>query len=267
MTKTYKFNFIPNFLFLLMVLFTFQFAFAQRSGKKEKFLEATVSPNIGLRFMGNYNMPSNYYATNDVFRDSLRKADRPGQSLNFGIQYLIKKNAYSQFSVGLTYVNKTFKRVRTKIGVGDVIHPDIGIVAGLIQAGILQVDYNFNYKYIEGSMLWHKNVAGNKKSKESDFWVYGGFAPSFLISDKMKIKTVGFTIDGKNNHYVSNPQFKSFNFNVDARVGFRLEQFLFKGLKGLVQPNFRMPILPAFHEAQTIWIPQLGLDVGISYKI
>lgn len=265
-----KFSYLQSFksgVILFLSLVTLINLNAQKTGKKGKFIEFTVSPSLGFRVLGNYNPPENYYSTDQHFKDSLRNADRPGQSLNLGINYVLKKDNFNQISFGLTYVHKTFQRVRTNISVGDLIHKDIGVVAGLVQAGILEVHYNFNYKYLEGSMLWHTNITGSRRLKDMDLWFFGGFAPNFLVTDKMKIQSVGFTLDGKNKHWVSNPEFKPFRFNVDLRAGLRLEQIIFKRLNGLVQPNFRMPVLPAFHGAQTVWIPQLGIDVGFSYKL
>lgn len=240
---------------------------AQRSGKTTRFVDFTVSPSLGLRVLANYKTPDNYYSTPDHFHDSLKKADRPGQSINLGVAYVLKKDNYNQITFGLSYVHKSFQRVRTPINVGDVIHKDVGVVAGIVQAGILEVQYNFNYKYLEGSMLWHSNLSTGRKLKDMDIWVFGGFAPNVLISDKMKIKSVGFTLDGKNTHWVYNPEFKAYKVNLDLRTGLRIEQMIYKTLNGIVQPGFRMPVLPAFHGAQTVWIPQLSLDVGLSFKL
>ena len=65
--------------------------------RKEKGDEASIdvfaSPSLGMRIITKCKVPAGFAGNTFMFRDSLNKADRPGQNLSFGISYTRKKNA------------------------------------------------------------------------------------------------------------------------------------------------------------------------------
>lgn len=257
---------LTTYLLIFFILKS-EIVFGQKNKKKENYLDFTVGPHYGFRLIGDFDLPVPYSGNKKTFKDSLRKADGLGKTIQLGLNYVIRKKGYSQIAFGLNYVQKSFTRIRTNVNVGDVIHPQIGPVAGIIQSGAIEIDYIFKYKYLEAHVMWYSKMNLGRKVKESSLWLYGGLAPSVLLSDKMMIKSIGFTLDGKNKHWVTNDEFRSLPINLDLKGGARLEQFIYKDFYGLVQPNFRIPMFPAFTGAQTTWIPQFGLEVGFSLKI
>lgn len=248
------------------------FAFAattlvQAQTSADKFIDFRVAPALGFRVMGNVNIPSSYKGTRSDFLDSLKKADRPGQSLNFGVQYLFKQNAFDALSFGLSYTTLSFRRVRENLKIGDLIHPDVGYIIGVIQAANLKVKYDYRYSYLEASMLWHKSAEGYKKKKELDLWWVYGFSPAVLIRDNVHIFTEGFTMNGSNQFNVKDKEATPFRFNVYGQAAFRVQTYLYKKVHGLFQPRLRVPLLPSSTGSQTVWIPQFSIDLGLVYLI
>jgi hypothetical protein len=235
--------------------------------KQERFLTLSFAPSIGFRVLGSYNLPSTYKGNSSQFKDSLNTADRPGQSINFGADYLIKKSAFNAISVGISYTDLTFRRVVNNMRIGYEIHPDVGIIAGVIQAGLLQINYDFHYQNIEIPLLWHHSAEGYSNLRDFDLWYFGGFAPAFMFKDRIHIETQGFTLNGTNTFDVKDKDVVGKSFNLMAHAGFRAQYHMYKKLHGLIQPRVRIPVFPSSGGMQTYWLPQLSLDLGLVYVL
>lgn len=253
-------------IFCCVAIFGCTYALSAQ-GRDEKFFDITVSPSLGFRILGKHTVPTSYKGTKLQFKDSLNKADRPGQTVNFGIQYTTKRNAFKAFSIGLSYTDFTFRRVANDLKIGYEIHPKVGIIAGVIQAGFLEVHYDFHYRYIELPLMWHKSAEGYGNFRDFDLWYSYGIAPALLINDKTNIKLVGFTLNGSNNFQVKDSLISGMPFNMVAQVGFRSQYHMYKKLYGLVQPRLRVPLLPSSKGAQQVWTPQFSLDIGLVFVL
>lgn len=217
--------------------------------------------------MGKYEVPDRYYGTLNEYRDSLNTADRPGQNVNLGISHTWKKNAFDAFSIGISYTTLSFRRVINDVKIGDTIHPEIGIVAGVIQAGFLQIKHDYRYRYLEVPFLWHRTAEGYGNLRDFDLWYIYGFAPAVLLRDRVHVRTVGFSHDGKIEFDVQDRNILANRVNVMGHVGFRAHYHLYNKLHGLFQPRIRIPLLPSTRGQQTIWLPQFSLDIGLIYLI
>lgn len=238
-----------------------------QNSRTDNTFDVTVSPSFGFRVLGKANPPSSYKGTTEEFRDSLNKADRPGQSLNFGIQYMTKKSAFKAFSVGLSYTDMTFRRRVDNLTIGYDVHPDVGVIAGVIQAGQLRIKYDYHYRHIEIPLLWYKSAEGYSNLRDFDLWYFGGIAPAYMFGDVLRIRTEGFTLNGTNYWAVQDKDVTGNSFNVIAHAGFRSQYHMYKGLHGLVAPHLRIPLLPSSGGAQSFWIPQLSLDLGLVFLL
>lgn len=243
-------------------------ALAQKGKKKDdRYIDVSVGPSLGFRILGNYKVPANYRYSAPVYRDSLNEVDRPGQSLNLGVQYMRKKSAFSAFSIGLSYTDLTFRRQVNNPKIGYEVHPKVGVLAGVIQAGLLAVNYDFHYRYMEVPLMWYRSAEGYGNLRDFDLWYIYGFAPAILIQDRILIKTEGFTLNGTDRFSVKDDDIKGRPFNVMAHVGFRSQYHLYERIHGLFQPRLRIPLLPVSGGTQTMWIPQLSLDVGLVFML
>lgn len=235
--------------------------------KPERFFDVTFAPSFGFRVLGSYNLPTSYKGTSAQFKDSLNKTDRPGQSINLGAQFMVQKSAFNAFSIGLSYTDLTFRRVVDNLTIGYEIHPDVGIIAGVIQAGLLQINYDFHYQNLEIPLLWHRSAEGYSNLRDFDLWYFGGFAPAFMFKDKIHIETQGFTLNGSSSFDVEDKDVTGRPFNVIAHAGFRAQYHMYKKLHGLLQPHLRIPVFPSSGGMQTYWVPQLGIDLGLVYVL
>lgn len=235
----------------------------------DRYLSISMAPALGFRILGNAKVPTDYRGTATTYRDSLNKSDGPGQSFNFGVQYFTKKNAFEGLALGLSYTTLTFRRISEDLQLGDRIHPKVGVgyLTGLVQAANLRVKYDYRYRYAEASMLWHFSAEGYGNKKEWDLWYFVGFSPAVLIRDRVHVFTEGFSIDGENTFDVKDDNVTPVVFNVFAQAGFRAHYYMYKNIHGLLQPRFRMPFLPSSGGTQTVWIPQLSLDLGLVFLL
>jgi hypothetical protein len=243
-------------------------AFSQRS-KDEQNLHVYVAPNLGFRLMTGFTPPSRYYASNAVFRDSLNKADRPGQNLNIGVAYTRKKNALEAVSMGLGYTTVGFRRSIDEVRLGDTIHPKIGIVAGLVGSGHLQINQDFRYHYLEFSYLKTKSAEGYSRNlKEFDLWWTYGLSAGVLVRDRVMIETLGFShSNGESRIAVKDDALRGFPANMWLNVGYKVDYIMFKKTNAFVHGRLRVPLLPSATGAQTIFLPQLGIEAGLIFKL
>lgn len=242
---------------------------AQRKEKgDEAAIDVFASPSLGMRVMTKYKVPAGFASNEFVFRDSLNRADRPGQNLSFGINYTRKKNALQAVTIGLAYTTLGFKRVIEDVKLGSDIHPKVGYVAGLVGSGNLRINHNFRYHYIEASWLQHKSAEGYTRNlKEFDIWYMYGLSASAMVRDRVYIETIGFTHDGKSQFSVKDDNIRGFVPNVFVNLGFRADYIMFKETNAFIQPRLRVPLLPSATGDQTIFIPQIGVDVGLVFKL
>lgn len=243
-------------------------AFSQRS-KDEQNLHVYVAPNLGFRLMTGITPPSRYYASNTVFRDSLNKADRPGQNLNIGVAYTRKKNALEAVSMGIGYTTVGFRRAITSVKLGDTIHPKIGIVAGLVGSGHLQINQDFRYHYLEFSYLKTKSAEGYSRNlKEFDLWWTYGLSAGVLVRDRVMVETLGFSYsNGESRIAVKDDALRGFPANMWLNVGYKADYIMFKKTNAFVHGRLRVPLLPSATGAQTIFLPQLGIEAGLIFKL
>lgn len=239
---------------------------AQRN-KKDRYFDVYVGPSIGFRVLGQVKYPASYKGSASDYKDSLNKVDRPGQSLNLGVQYMVKKSAFSAFSIGLSYTNFAFRRAVEDFKIGYEVHPDVGIVAGVIQAGALRINYDIKHHYLEVPLLWHKSAEGYSNLQDYDIWYTVGVAPAVLLKQEMDIKLVGFTLNGKNRYRVQDSLITGMPFNAIVHLGFRSQYHMYKNLYGLVEPRLRVPLLPSSRGTQHIWTPQFSLNVGLVFVL
>ncbi|MBS3914973.1 MAG: hypothetical protein KG003_10765 [Bacteroidetes bacterium] len=241
-------------------------ASAQKNKKNERFLDFTVGPSLGFRMMTKYTVPDNYKGTTNEYTDSLNKGDRPGQSLNIGVNQMWKKNAFDAFSVGLSYTTLSFRRIVDDVRFGDSVHL-LGVIPTIIQAGILQVKYDYRYRYLEIPFMWYRTAEGYGNLRDFDLWYSFGVAPALLLEDKVRIRTFGFSYYGETKFEKKDPTMPTYKVNAIAQLGFRAHYHLYHKLHGIFQPRIRIPVLPQVHGHQTIWIPQFTVDLGLVYLI
>lgn len=241
---------------------------AQRS-KEAQTLDVFVSPSLGFRLMAGQKMPPKYYASSLVFKDSLNKADRPGQNIGFGIAYTRKVNALEATVMGVSYNTVGFRRAITDVKLGDTIHPKIGIVAGLVGSGHLQINQDFRYHYLEFSYLKNRSAEGYSSNlKEFNLWWTYGLSAGLLVRDRVLVETLGFSnSDGESRMSVKDDALRGFPGMVWLNAGYRADYIMFKKTNAFVHTRFRLPLLPSATGAQTIFLPQLSLEAGLLFKL
>jgi hypothetical protein len=247
-------------------------ALPARAQRREKGDDASVdvfvSPSLGMRIITNYKVPAGFASNNFVFRDSLNRADCPGQNLSFGINYTRKKNALQGVSLGLGYTTLGFQRVIDNVELGSDIHPKVGYVAGLVGSGNLRINHHFRYHYIEASWLQIKSAEGYSRNlKEFDIWYMYGLSAAAMVRDRVVVETIGFTHDGKSQFSVKDDNIKGVVPNAFLNAGFRADYIMFAKTNAFVQPRLRVPLLPSARGDQTIFIPQIGVDIGLVFKL
>jgi hypothetical protein len=241
-------------------------ASAQKKRKNERYFDLCISPSISFRMLSNYKIPDNYQGTVNEFKDSLDRADRPGQNLNLSIHQTWKKNAFDAFSIGISYTTLSWRRVRNDIKFGDSI-PLLGVIPTIIQAGFLQVKYDYQYRYLEVPIIWQRSAEGYGNLRDFDMWYTFGFSPAILLEDRVHIRTYGFSFDGETSFKRRDKEIKPIVFNVFGNVGYKVHYHLYHRLHGMIHPRLRIPVLPSTNGTQTIWLPQLSLDIGLVYLL
>jgi len=243
-------------------------SFAQRN-KDEQTLSVYIAPNLGFRVMTGFKPPEKYYASKSFFKDSLNSADRPGQNINLGIAYTRKKNALESVTMGLGYTSVGFRRAITQVRLGDTIHPKIGIVAGLVGSGHLQINQDFRYHYLEFSYLKAQSAEGYSRNlKDFDLWWTYGLSAGVLVRDRVMVETLGFSHNnGDSRIAVQDDALKGFPANIWLNAGYKADYIMFKKTNAFIHGRLRVPLLPSATGAQTVFIPQLGLEAGLIFKL
>jgi hypothetical protein len=254
--------------FLGGLLFIANAAKAQRS-KDEQNLHVFIAPNLGFRLMTGFSVPERYSANKTVFRDSLNKADRPGQNMNFGVAYIRKKNALEAVSIGIGYTTVGFRRVIDGVKIGTDIHPKIGVVPNLAGSGNMQINQDFRYHYLEFSYLKTKSAEGYSRNlKEFDLWWTYGLSAGALLRDRVMVETIGFShSNGESRIAVQDDNLKGFPVNMWLNVGYKADYTMFKKTNAFVHGRLRLPLLPSATGVQTIFLPQLGIEAGLIFKL
>jgi hypothetical protein len=242
---------------------------AQRKGKRDAAsIDVFASPSLGMRVITNFKVPLGFASNSYLFRDSLNRADRPGQSLNFGINYTRLKNALQGVTLGLSYTTLGFRRVIDNVELGSDIHPKVGYVSGLVGSGNLRINHNFRYHYIEVVWLKYRSAEGYTRNlKEFDLWYMYGLSAAAMVRDRVFVETIGFTYDGKSHFSVKDDNIRGLIPNAFLNLGFRADYIMFAKTNAFVQPRLRIPLLPSTRGDQTIFIPQMGVDVGLVFKL
>ena len=241
---------------------------AQRN-KDEQTLQVYVAPNLGFRLMTGFKTPDGDTTGRSVFRESINRADRPGQNLNFGVAYTRKKNALEAVSLGLGYTTVGFRRVNTDVKIGTTIHPKIGVVPNLIGSGNLQINQDFRYHYLEFSWLRSKSAEGfSRNLREFDLWWMYGLSAGALIRDRVMVETVGFShSNGQSRMAVKDDDLQGFPANIWLNAGYKADYIMYKKTNAFLQGRLRIPLLPSATGAQTIFLPQFSLEAGLIFKL
>ncbi len=234
----------------------------------DDYLEAWVAPALGFKAFVGLKPPSSYKGDKNTYRDSLNKMDRPGQMLNFGAAWFMKRNALDAFSLGLSYTSLGWQRYRENLQIGDEIYPDssVGNVAGLIQKSSLDVEYNYRFRHIAVDLIWYTSGKAFANRDVSSWFVYG-FSPAVLIRQNIIINTIGFTQNGQTQFKVKDRDNKGMPANIFLVTGYRFDVKTWARTNVLVQPMLRVPLLPSSTGQQSVWLPQLSVNFGLVYAL
>ncbi len=214
--------------------------------------------------------------SDEQLRDSFSASDRKLTTVNFNLGYSRKINGFTHFVVGLSVVNTGFTRVKEGNMFKYVIHPDVGIYPNLVQAGLMEVHYEFRSQYAGALFAIEKRMDGARFQMQSaSMWYQVGVMPAFLMKQNLQIHTVGFTMPQGNDFtvtdYVANTvdtgvvltKSQSVSANAFVTAALRLEYNLDPKLHIFASPRVMLPLLPSNKGVQTYWSPQLGCEVGL----
>ncbi|MEY3781261.1 MAG: hypothetical protein RLZZ510_1244 [Bacteroidota bacterium] len=214
--------------------------------------------------------------TEDQLRDSFSQADRALQTMNLNLAYSQKVNGFTNFVFGLSVVNTGFTRVKEGEMFKYVIHPDVGIYPNLVQAGLMEVHYEFRSQYAGALFAIEKRLDGARFQMQSaSMWYQLGVMPALLMRQNLQIHTVGFTMPQGNDFtvpdYVASTvdtgvvltRSSAVNANAFLTASMRLEYNLDPKLHIFASPRVMLPILPSNKGVQTYWSPQIGVELGL----
>jgi hypothetical protein len=214
--------------------------------------------------------------TEEQLRDSFSQADRSLQTVNLNLAYSRKLNGFSNFVFGLSVVNTGFTRVKDGEMFKYVIHPDVGIYPNLVQAGLMEVHYEFRSQYAGALFAIEKRLDGARFQMQSaSMWYQLGVMPALLMRQDLQIHTVGFTMPQGNDFavpdYVASTvdtgvvlnRSSAVRANAFLTASMRLEYNLDPGVHIFASPRVMLPILPSNRGVQTYWSPQIGVELGL----
>ena len=157
-----------------------------------------------------------------------------------------------------------------------VIHPDVGVYANLVSAGLMEVHYEFRSKYAGALFAIEKRLDGSRFQMQSaSMWYQVGVMPAVLLRQNLQIHTVGFTMPQGNDFtvtdYVANTvdtgvvltRSSAVSANAFITAAMRLEYNLDPKMHIFASPRLMLPILPSNKGVQTYWSPQIGCELGL----
>lgn len=249
----------------------------QVSEKKwDNVMTLSVTPAWSTAWITAYQPDLKGGYTEEQLRDSFSLADRSLQTMNFNFGYTKKINGYTNFVVGLSLVNTGFTRVKEGDMFMYVIHPDVGVYANLVSAGLMEVHYEFRSKYAGALFAIEKRLDGSRFQMQSaSMWYQVGVMPAVLLRQNLQIHTVGFTMPQGNDFtvtdYVANTvdtgvvltRSSTVSANAFITAAMRLEYNLDPKMHIFASPRLMLPILPSNKGVQTYWSPQIGCELGL----
>lgn len=249
----------------------------QVSEKKwDNVMTLSVTPAWSTGWITGYQPDLKGGYTEEQLRDSFSLADRSLQTTNFNLGYARKINGYTNFVVGLSLVNTGFTRVKEGDMFMYVIHPDVGVYANLVSAGLMEVHYEFRSKYAGALFAIEKRLDGSRFQMQSaSMWYQVGVMPAVLLRQNLQIHTVGFTMPQGNDFtvtdYVANTvdtgvvltRSSTVSANAFITAAMRLEYNLDPKMHIFASPRLMLPILPSNKGVQTYWSPQIGCELGL----
>ncbi|MFM8995461.1 MAG: hypothetical protein ACKOI1_04375 [Bacteroidota bacterium] len=250
---------------------------AQVSDKKwAKVVSISATPSWSTRWITGYQPDERGGFTEAKLQDSFSLSDKSLQTKNFGVYYSRKVNGFTNFVVGLSIVNTGFTRVKEGNMFRYVIHPDVGVYPNLVQAGLMEVHYEYRSQYAGALFAIDKRLDGSRFQMQSaSMWYQLGVMPALLMKQNLQIHTVGFTMPQGNDFtvadYVANTvdtgvvltKSQSVSANAFFTAALRLEYNLDPKLHIYASPRVMLPLLPSNRGVQTYWSPQIGCEVGL----
>ncbi|MFM6952415.1 MAG: hypothetical protein ACKOXR_04635 [Bacteroidota bacterium] len=250
---------------------------AQVSEKKwANVLSISATPSWSTRWITGYQPDVRGGFTEAKLQDSFSLSDKSLQTKNFGVAFSRKVNGFTNFVVGLSIVNTGFTRVKEGDMFRYVIHPDVGIYPNLVQAGLMEVHYEYRSQYAGALFAIDKRLDGSRFQMQSaSMWYQLGVMPALLMKQNLQIHTVGFTMPQGNDFtvadYVANTvdtgvvltKSQSVSANAFFTAALRLEYNLDPKLHIYASPRVMLPLLPSNRGVQTYWSPQIGCEVGL----
>ncbi|MFM7638261.1 MAG: hypothetical protein ACKO67_00890 [Bacteroidota bacterium] len=250
---------------------------AQVSDKKwAKVVSISATPSWSTRWITGYQPDERGGFTEAKLQDSFSLSDKSLQTKNFGVAYSRKVNGFTNFVVGLSIVNTGFTRVKEGNMFRYVIHPDVGVYPNLVQAGLMEVHYEYRSQYAGALFAIDKRLDGSRFQMQSaSMWYQLGVMPALLMKQNLQIHTVGFTMPQGNDFtvadYVANTvdtgvvltKSQSVSANAFFTAALRLEYNLDPKLHIYASPRVMLPLLPSNRGVQTYWSPQIGCEVGL----
>ncbi|MBM3938392.1 MAG: hypothetical protein FJ333_07040 [Sphingomonadales bacterium] len=250
---------------------------AQVSDKKwANVLSISTTPSWSTRWITGYQPDERGGFTEAKLQDSFSISDKSLSTKNFGVAYSRKVNGFTNFVVGLSIVNTGFTRVKEGDMFRYVIHPDVGIYPNLVQAGLMEVHYEYRSRYAGALFAIDKRLDGSRFQMQSaSMWYQLGVMPALLMKQNLQIHTIGFTMPQGNDFrvadYVANTvdtgvvltKSQSVSANAFFTAALRLEYNLDPKLHIYASPRVMLPLLPSSRGVQTYWSPQIGCEVGL----
>lgn len=254
---------------------------AQVTEKKwDNVLTLSVTPSWSFGLITDYQPDVAGGFTEAKLRDSFSLSDRKLQTFNLNLAYTHKVNRFTNMVYGLSVVNTGFTRVKEGNMFKYVIHPDVGIYPNLVQAGLMEVHYEFRSKYAAALIGFERRLDGSRFIMQSaSMWYQLGVMPALLMQQNLQIHTVGFTMPQGNDFtvadYVANTvdtgvvltKSQSVSANAFITAAVRLEYNLDPQFHIFACPRLMMPILPSNKGVQTYWSPQIGCEVGLRFTL
>lgn len=244
--------------------------------KWDNVITISAAPSVSTGWITAYQPDVRGGYTESQLRDSFKTADRSLQTANFNLAYTRKVNGFTNFVVGLSLVNTGFTRVKEGNMFMYVIHPDVGVYANLVTAGLMEVHYEFRSRYAGALFAIEKRLDGSRFQMQSaSMWYQVGVMPAVLLQQNLQIHTVGFTMPQGNDFvvqdYVANTvdtgvvltRSSSVSANAFLTAAMRLEYNLDPKLHIFASPRVMLPVLPSNKGVQTYWSPQIGCELGL----
>jgi hypothetical protein len=254
---------------LMACIFCLGFTSVNAQKKKEIIREGntlgfSILPSAQGRFLKIKDAP-------DVLKDSLRKADQLKTSLGFGLSYRFLTGRDWYVTTGVYYNNMGFTRVKDKVSFLDTIHRMMPegqkVIADDLQFET-QVNYHYNYKYLEFPVFFGKDITPRnmKRGEVKIAWFAGGVLAG-LIGHSIDIDFVGFTPYGLKTITIKETELLPLVVNFSAIVGARVDVDMYPKVKMFFQPQLQKNFLYSSYGIERHHLYTLRGEIGISYRL